>query len=610
MNDSSQPTPVVSLDVFARALAVNGAHVGWLFGAGTSASAGIPTAGQLLDEFKAQLYASACNVDRLRVAMADPLIAERVRRFFDGANGLPPAGSPEEYAISFELTYPDAGVRRQCLDQWLSQGRPGFGHRVVAALIASGNTRWFATTNFDDLPERAYEQLRAHDQGLHRLTVAAVDSADRAARAFREDDWPLAIKLHGDVASDQLKNTPAELQDQDRSLRQAVIDASRTYGLAVIGYSGRDESVMETLQTAIQTPGAFPHGLAWLTHDPAAAAPRVHQLLEAARRAGVKAHFVEAMNFDEAFGVIARHVALAGDLAAWVRAARSAPRVIPVKIPTTEAGRFPALRLNALPILDYPHTALRIRCRRPVPWKLRPLLRAVQMPGFGVASGREVLAFGVPDGWRRALADFEPISVETVPIDPGAEDSDSLVLALAYEAITRALAHDRPLRPLLRRKGHSVVVVARTDGAAPAELAPVCDAYGEVLTGTLAGNKRWSEGVRLRLDHRLGRLWLLYDPWTFVEDATPSDTAPEQPRRSRRDPRDASAVWVKERWATRRNEAWAAALGAWADVLVGGETAELRSLGLGDPYAVDASFRLARQTAYSLPAAATARTAA
>jgi hypothetical protein len=31
--------------------AASGAQVGWFFGAGTSVSGGIPTAGQLLDEF-------------------------------------------------------------------------------------------------------------------------------------------------------------------------------------------------------------------------------------------------------------------------------------------------------------------------------------------------------------------------------------------------------------------------------------------------------------------------------------------------------------------------------------------------------------------------------
>ncbi len=180
-----------ALPEFARMFAVAGGHIGWLFGAGTSASAGIPTATQLLDEFKAILYASECSLERAEVRMSDPLVADRVRRFFDNAHGVPPLGDPEEYAVVFELAYPDPAVRRQRLDQWIALGRPSYGHRVIAALMAAGLMRWIATTNFDDLVERGYEQLRARDESLGRMTIAALDSVERGSRALREEDWPL-----------------------------------------------------------------------------------------------------------------------------------------------------------------------------------------------------------------------------------------------------------------------------------------------------------------------------------------------------------------------------------------------------------------------------------
>jgi hypothetical protein len=574
-----------------------------LFGAGTSAAAGVPTAGHLLDEFKAELYASDCNVERTQVAMADPLVAERVRRYFDGANGLPVAGAAEEYAVAFERAYPDAAMRRQKLDQWIAEGRPGFGHRVAAALMAAGHLRLLASTNFDDLVERAYESLRAQVDGYRRLTVAAIDCAERATRAIREQDWPLMIKLHGDISSEQLKNTTAELQQQDATLLKAILDASRLCGLAVIGYSGRDRSVMDTLRSALLQDGAFPHGLAWLTRDPAAARPEVWELLQHARARGVQARFVDAANFNEAFGMIARHVQLPPLLQANVRAASPARRVTPVALPTTEVGRFPVLRLNALPVLEYPRTALRVRCGEIVPHRTHLLLRAVGVPGLGVASGREVLGFGMPDAWRRALADFRPVSVEHVEIDPGIEDADSLVIGLAYDAVVRALARGRPLRPLLRRHGHCLVVA--DEGSRDERLGPLRGAYGSELTGTReGGTKRWSEGVRLRLEWQLGRLWLLFEPWTFVGEVNRSPLRPHGPRpRSRWAPRDASAAWVKERWARRRNKVWAAAIGAWAEVLIGGSSVELQALGLVDPRGVDAPFCIARQTAFSLPGA-------
>ncbi len=42
------------------------------------------------------------------------------------------------------------------------------------------------------------------------------------------------------------------------------------------------------------------------------------------------------------------------------------------------------------------------------------------------------------------------------------------------------------------------------------------------LSGVLDGGaRRWSEGVRLRLDRQLDQMWLLFEPWTFIEDTTP-----------------------------------------------------------------------------------------
>ena len=43
----------------------------------------------------------------------------------------------------------------------------------------------------------------------------------------------------------------SELQTQDANMRQAVLDASRRFGLAVMGYSGRDASVMGMLRDCL-----------------------------------------------------------------------------------------------------------------------------------------------------------------------------------------------------------------------------------------------------------------------------------------------------------------------------------------------------------------------
>ena len=62
--------------------------------------------------------------------------------------------------------------------------------------------------------------------------------------------------MHGDYRYDRLKNTPSELQEQEATLRSALIEQLRDTTLVVAGYSGRDHSVMEALRDAYAAPGS------------------------------------------------------------------------------------------------------------------------------------------------------------------------------------------------------------------------------------------------------------------------------------------------------------------------------------------------------------------
>jgi hypothetical protein len=593
--------PIDRLPDFARSLAVSGAQTGWLFGAGTSVSGGIPTAGQLLDEFKAVLFASQNNLSRHEVRIGDPLVGDRVRRFFDDAHGMPAIGDPEEYAAAFELAYPDPAVRRQWLADWIARGRPSYGHRVVAALMASGMIRWVATTNFDDLIERAYEKLRAREESVAAITIAAIDNADRASRALRENDWPLLIKLHGDIQSERLKNTGGELREQDETLRQALLDASRSYSLAVIGYSGRDNSVIATLRAALAEKNPFPNGLFWLTSEPSAVFPAVTELLREARAAGVDCRFVESANFDESFGVVFRHAILSKSLSDYVTEGQPSPRVRGVALDTTEGGRFPVLRLNALPLIELPNAAIHVRCKQQIderPWRL---IKELGIVGFGVTSGRDFYGYGETNIWEQALARYEPEVVEEIDVAVDPDSPDLVIVGLFNEAVIRALCWDRPFRPKFRRRGHYLIVWPDDSEETGDLFAPLVAAYeNALLTGTFEG-RTWREGARVRLDWRLDRVWLLVEPWTFV-DPPPRVEGAERPRRSRFSAPDSAAAWVKERWATRRNKVWAAAVGAWADILVPDETVTFSAPSIDDSRVV-ASFTVGQQTAFSRPAA-------
>ena len=239
---------------FARLFDLRGPHIGWFLGAGASAASNIPTGYDMIVDFKAGLFCKAVRLSRREIDPGDPLWAERIDTYFDGQHGFPPSGSPDEYASAFEAVYPEPADRRAYIERAVQRGVPAFAHRVLASLISSGRVPCLFTTNFDDLVERsatiADDLLPVEHQ--HRLTIAALDSADRAERSLRDSSWPLLVQLHGDYRSEQLKNTREELREQDERLRRVLVECCQRFGLAVVGYSGRDASVMDALRAAVR----------------------------------------------------------------------------------------------------------------------------------------------------------------------------------------------------------------------------------------------------------------------------------------------------------------------------------------------------------------------
>lgn len=94
-----------------------------------------------------------------------------------------------------------------------------------------------------------------------------------------------------------MKNLAADLATQNTELAQALKIAASRFGFVVVGFSGRDESVMALIREAIDAANAFPHGFYW-TGIEGMPVPPVEELLIAARAKGVKAAYVAIETFD------------------------------------------------------------------------------------------------------------------------------------------------------------------------------------------------------------------------------------------------------------------------------------------------------------------------
>lgn len=391
---------------FARVFSTRGPRIAWFLGAGASAAADIPTGYDMILDFQTRLYTEATGLTLDQVDRSDPLWNARIRAHFDGQHGFPPGGDPTEYSVAFAAVYPEAADRRTYIEEQVRRGTATYGHRVLASLISTKRVPAVVTTNFDPLVECTAvitDELLPVEQRSH-LNTAAIDSAERGERAVAENTWPLLLKLHGDYQEVALKNTSDELRKQDARHRATLIGLCGRFGLLVVGYSGRDESVIQALSEAV-TAGAFPAGLFWMRRPGSTLLPAVTDLLAHAEAAGVETALVEVSTFDELAGELIRNSPLPEVLADYVNAKQDPPVVLPVQLPTVEGGQFPVLRCSALPILELPHRARQFTLAEPTTTReFQQRLGALDLRKHAVfaAQGTRLVTFGRDADFLRA----------------------------------------------------------------------------------------------------------------------------------------------------------------------------------------------------------------
>lgn len=121
---------------------------------------------------------------------------------------------------------------------------PTAAHEAIADLVARASVQVILTTNFDRLMERALEQRGIQPQVIHRSEqITGMTPLAHAAVTI--------IKLHGDYADLDKRNTVDELAtyppEQDTLLRR-VLDE---YGLIISGWSGEwDIALVRAMEEA------------------------------------------------------------------------------------------------------------------------------------------------------------------------------------------------------------------------------------------------------------------------------------------------------------------------------------------------------------------------
>jgi hypothetical protein len=568
--------PQIRVDDFSRRFALRAANLMWLLGAGASASAGIPTASDLIWDFKQRLFISQRRVSPKAVDdLSSPVIRAQLQSHIDSCGNLPPLGAPDEYAALFETTYSSEADRRTYLDSKTTGAKPSYGHLALATLMRAQLTRIVWTTNFDALVADACAKIY---DATGALTSVALDAPDLAAQLINEGRWPIEVKLHGDFRSRRLKNTNDELRHQDVRLRRVLVDTCRRFGLVVAGYSGRDESVMDALEESLDIAGAFPAGLFWLHRGDGPPMPRVTQLLAHSVAKGVEAALVVVENFDETLRDLIR-LLNAIDTKVLESYAAERRRWSGAPSPSGASG-WPVVRLNAVPFLRTPVVCRRIECKVGGHIEAR---RAVEQVGVDVLVARTragVLAFGTDADVRSA---FETFAIS----DFGLHTIESK--RLRYESSERGLLRRALTRAFVRQRSLNAIHKRTRDLLAPAEPKSVIWKPLKRLVGNLSGSVgnhpelQWREGISVRIDWANDRLWLLIEPRTVFDGINATNRA-------------AAADFARERAVKRYNRQLNELIAFWSSLLAGnGE--ELRAFGISD--GVDAVFCLSCDTAFS-----------
>ncbi len=552
----------------------------WFLGAGASAAAGIPTAYHMIWEFKRAIFCSTQRVPLSACAdLSNPLVRSRIQAYFSSQPDTPIDNAPDEYGHFFALAYPSEADRRKYIEQMLATAKPSYGHLMLAALLKMDKARAIWTTNFDRMVEDASAQLFGNSS---RLVVATTDTPQLAREAFTEGRWPMCVKLHGDFQSRRLKNTTDELRLQDANLRESLLLACHTHGLAVVGYSGRDSSIMESIEEAIDGGRGFPSGLFWFHRPEAECLDGVRDLLAKAAVAGIDAHLIESQTFDE---LMADVISLMPNIPAEVTAFLDMRprRLSHAPIPGT-SGAWPIVRLNALPIISAPSVCRRVVCDIQ---GYKDVQQAIHDTDAQVVAGRRnigVIAFGDDAEIRKAFQAFTISEMSIHAIEPRRLRYESAELGLLYAALSLAIAKDCPV-DVHRGSRRTIVTVASSEIAGPR--------YGRMraacanLTGTIPKTTlQWMEAIRLRLEFRLDHLWLLIEPTIWIDDSGGKPMC------------DDAKAFVRERLAARYNTYWNQLLDGWVDLLVGdAESVELRAF--SGASGVDAAFTIAKTTAFS-----------
>ncbi len=484
----------------------------WFLGAGASVSAGVPTAANLITQFKINIFCKNTGApQKLFNDLSNATTRQNLEYYFIENNMLPTKGE-NDYSYYFKLAYPNRDIRREKIEEAVRGRKPSYGQEILASMMRMGLCRCVWTTNFDKLIEDAVSNLYS---STGELIVSTLESQNLARDAINNERWPLLVKLHGDFQSDNIKNIEDELS-QDKEYRALLIEQCRRYGLIVMGYSGRDSSIMDVFEEAIDSGNGFPQGLYWLLRIGDKPCDRLQSLIEKAHKLKINANIIEIQNFDETMSDLLKQFDnIPDDIKKYLN--NKMPKA--TFSPLLPKGKgFPVIRLNALPI-EIPLNANLIDCEIGGNKDVREIIKQKHANIAAIRLKEGVIAFGSAEELEKTFKDYKIKNIKEYILKKEKITEGQQELNLIYQLLIKCFENNLPI--VGKYKNHSYFLVIDQNKFKPQVFAE-WNMFGKIFKdyfyGTITGsNLKWSQAVKIKIEYRFSQYWLLLEPKIWVE---------------------------------------------------------------------------------------------
>lgn len=382
-----------------------------LLGAGCSVTSDIQSASDCIWDWKKTIYkTNNSNAGEWIDNYKNPKVQEVIQKWIDNQGLYVENGHEDEYTFYAEKCFLIEENRRQYFQSICTGKIPSVGYMTLPLLLKQGMLDSVWSTNFDDLVSRAC--VMGNVQGIE-ITLDSTHIINQ--RAQNRLELPI-IKLHGDFKYGKLKNTSDELQHQDETFRQKLIEYLGDKHLIVLGYSGRDKSLMSTLKEAYNKSGSG--RLFWCGYS-ATCNSEVNELLGQAKKVGRSAFYIPNVDFDNTLVnltklLITDRSELKEEMEILQKNIRKKEIQTPFDLNVRHTNKV--LKSNCFPI-DFPKEIFVFDAIiREKPWKLVKDRTLTNLNITAVPYGKSIWAWGKLEDIRSSFSDIVEGSITRKPL--------------------------------------------------------------------------------------------------------------------------------------------------------------------------------------------------